>query len=220
MLLWKYIVLGWDFYMKLGEIEEKKRILLHIRNDDYEMDLGATLERHVNDSLAIISLEYSGSERLVFENVQINMEYIQDNGTPYLWVNVRIHNHKNQYVLQVVSDGARYNRRNSFRVPISKTARCIMEKGGGDQVLVKDISLSGFSITDRKKKLKLTMGDRLSISFEDLEYKIELDGRLVRIEENEENGYIIYGFVICNVCNDLSAYVNTKQVQNRRRRQR
>lgn len=204
------------FCMKLAEIEEQKHVLLHIRNAEYEMDLGATLERHINDSLAIISLDYVGTERLVFENVQINMEYILDDGSPYLWVNVRIHNHKGSYVLQVISDGARFNRRNSFRVSVSKMARASLPNGEMAQVMVKDISLSGFSVTDRKNQLKISPGSMLSVAFEDIEHKIDLDGRLVRVEHEED--YVVYGFVICNLCNELSSYVNTKQVINRRRK--
>lgn len=204
--------------MKLAEIEEQKHILLHIRNEEYEMDLRGVLERHVNDNLAIISLDYAGTERIIFENVQINMEYILDDGSPYLWVNVRIHNHKGAYVLQTVSDGARFNRRNSFRVQVSKMARCSMPNGDMAQVMVKDISLTGFSITDRKHQLNISSGDLLSIYFEDIGHKIDLQGKLVRTEEGED--YIIYGFVICNLCNDLSSYVNTKQVYNRRQKRR
>lgn len=200
--------------MKLNEIEEQSHILLHIRNDISEMDLGGTLERLVNDNLAIITLDYGGKERLVFENVQIDMEYIGEDGLPYLWVNVQIHNHKGAYVLQTVSDGSRFNRRNSFRVGVSKMARCSTSTGDSAQVMVKDISLSGFSIIDRSHKIHLTQGQMISILFEDLDYRMDLDGRLVRIEQEED--YTIYGFVICNVCNELSPYVNTKQVINRR----
>lgn len=202
--------------MKLAEIEVQEHILLHIRNEEYEMDLGATLERHINDNLALIVLDYEGPERLIFENVQINMEYIQDDGSPYLWVNVHIHNHKGAYVLQTVSDGARFNRRNSFRVGISKMARCTMPNSDMAQVMVKDLSLSGFSIIDRQNKVHLSQGQVVSIYFEDLEFKIDLDGRLVRTLQEED--YTIYGFVICNICRDLSEYVNTKQVYNRRQK--
>lgn len=41
-----------------------------------------------------------------------------------------------------------------------------------------------------------------------------MDGRVVRIEERED--MIIYGMAICNMCKDLSAYVNNKQRRNRK----
>ena len=74
--------------------------------------------------------------------------------------------------------------------------------------------MTGFAITDRKKELKLEKGDRVVVSFDDLIFSLKLDGKLVRIEEHDD--YVIYGFIILNVCNDLSPYINQKQRKNRR----
>ena len=82
------------------------------------------------------------------------------------------------------------------------------------QVMIKDVSMTGFAITDRRKELKLERGDRINVSFDDLIFSLKLDGKLVRIEEHED--YIVYGFVILNVCNDLTTYINQKQRKNRR----
>ena len=76
-------------------------------------------------------------------------------------------------------------------------------------VMLKDVSVSGFSISDRKRELKLQKGNQLTISFEDLGYRMELAGRVVRIEERDD--MIVYGMTITNICNDLSAYINVKQ---------
>ncbi len=92
---------------------------------------------------------------------------------------------------------------------MSATARLTMSKPGPQYITVRDISLSGFSITDRKKELGLVIGDKLSISYEDFGFMIDLEGRVVRIEEHED--MMIYGLVICNMCKDLSAYLNNKQ---------
>ena len=82
--------------------------------------------------------------------------------------------------------------------------------------MVKDISITGFSITDRKKELNHSPGERLSVSFEDLAYKLDLTGSLVRIEEREE--MTIYGFEITNLCKNLSPYISEKQRLSRRQK--
>ena len=81
-------------------------------------------------------------------------------------------------------------------------------------VMVKDISVSGFSISDRQRELKLRKGDQLTISFEDQGFRLELAGRVVRIEERED--MIVYGMTITNICNDLSSYINFKQRPTRK----
>ena len=79
--------------------------------------------------------------------------------------------------------------------------------------MVRDLSLTGFSISDRKKELALDIGSELSVSFEDLGHVLNLTGRVVRIEEQEDVN--IYGFEICNLCKDLSSYLSVKQRQKR-----
>lgn len=45
--------------------------------------------------------------------------------------------------------------------------------------------------------------------FEDIGHILDLAGRVVRVEERED--MTIYGLEICNLCKDLSSYVNIKQ---------
>lgn len=197
----------------LSEIAEGSYIVLHISNADGSLDMGANLLKHVKDKVALIDLNYESNQRINFDNVQIEMEYSPEDGIPLVWHGVKIINYKNNYILQVSSDGFRHNRRNSFRIPVAKTAIMKMKGRGTPYVLVKDVSVSGFSITDRPKELNLSIGDQLSVSFEDLGYQIDLDGRVVRIEERED--MIIYGLVICNLCRNLTPYINLKQLRNR-----
>lgn len=199
---------------KFSEIEEQQRIILHIHTDDKQLDLEAVIQKHIKDNLAAISINFSGTQQLVFDNVQIDVEYCPDNDIPSIWHNAKIASYKGSYVMQLASDGVRNNRRNSFRVSVAKMAWFKMAGKSTQQVMVKDISLSGFSISDHTKELNLAIGDQLSISFEDWGHQIDLDGRVVRIEERED--MIIYGMAICNMCKDLSAYVNNKQRRNRK----
>ena len=195
--------------VKLSEIKENTRVVFHIQNGEQQMDLGAFLKKHLENNLAVITLDYTGSQRLSFNSVKVDMECAEEDGIPLLWEDVKIVNYKNAYILQAPNDGARNNRRGSYRVSVAKKAWFSMEGRQSQYVMIKDISISGFGIADRKRELNLNEGDQLSVILDDLNFHLELDGRVTRIEEKD--GTIVYGMVITNLCQNLSAYINTKQ---------
>ena len=195
--------------IKLSEIEEGSQITLQIYNSENNMQMGAVLKQHVKEGIALISLEYDTTRRLNFDNVRIDMEYCYDDGVPIIWRNVRVVNYREDYAMQVFSEGNRHNRSGCFRVSVATTATLSATGKTPQQVTVRDISLSGFSITDRKKELGFQLGDKLSISFEDIGHFIDLKGRVVRIQE--EDDMIIYGMETYNLCKDLSSYISIKQ---------
>lgn len=198
---------------KLEDIGEGEPITLLLSSNDKSLEMQGLLKKHVRNNIALIGIDYSDDKRLNFDNVQIDLEYAQDSDVPIIWRNAKIVTIKNEYVLQVFSDGVRHNRRGSYRVAVAKTALMRMVGRGSQHVMIKDISITGFAISDRTMELGLTIGDKLSISFEDFGHKIDLDGRVVRIEERED--MIIYGLEIMNLCKDLSSYISTKQRRNR-----
>lgn len=199
--------------IKLSELEEGSNITLLISSKDKEMTLDAVIKKHVKENIAFITLQCDTSKRLVFDNVQVDMEYYQDGTVPIIWHNVKVAFVKTDYAIQVFSEGTKHNRRGSFRVGISTVAKVNTLGRGPRQVMVRDLSLTGFSISDRKKELALDIGSELSVSFEDLGHVLNLTGRVVRIEEQEDVN--IYGFEICNLCKDLSSYLSVKQRQKR-----
>ncbi len=199
---------------EFSEIEIGSRLLITLSNGTKSMEMGATLIRHLKDNIALISLDNTSGQILKFDNITINIIYTNPEGIPYLWMNSTIVYYQGQYLLQVRADGGRrHNRRNSFRVGVSLHARLRVQGEGEYDVLVRDISLTGFSVTDRNKLLNMKTGSRATLRFEDIGHELELEGNLVRIVE--ENEYIIYGFVITRSCKDLSSYVNMKQRQKR-----
>ena len=199
---------------KFTEVAEESPIVLSIRANDKHLELGAVVKKHLGQNLTLITLYYESGYRLVFDNVQIDVLYCATDSIPILWHNARVVNHKNSYLLQITTDGTKSNRRNSFRVSVATLGWMNQVGKPPRQVMIKDVSMTGFAVTDRKNELKLEKGDRVIVSFDDLIFSLKLDGKLVRIEEHDD--YIIYGFVILNVCNDLSAYINQKQRKNRR----
>lgn len=196
------------------EIETGSRILLCLSSGNKSMEMGAIITRHLKDNIALISLDNSSGQVLKFDNVTINIIYTNAEGIPYIWMNSTIVYYQGQYLLQVKADGGRrHNRRSSFRVGVSHYAKLRVAGHGEVEVVVRDVSLTGFSITDRKKELGLTQGTHALLRYEDIGHELELEGNVVRIEETED--YIIYGFVLTKSSRDLSSYVNLKQRQKR-----
>lgn len=78
------------------------------------------------------------------------MEFSPSGDIPLIWYNVKIVNYKDDdYAIQVFSDGVKHNRRGSFRVGVSSPAR--IKNPSPDmprEVMVRDISLTGFSVSD------------------------------------------------------------------------
>lgn len=200
--------------VKLSDIEEGKSITLLISNGDGNLKLNAVIKKHIRDNLALIDVLYSDTKRLTFDNVQIDVEYCPENDVPLIWRTGKVITYKTDYVLQVASEGVRHNRRGCFRVAVAATALCRIIGRGTQSVVIKDVSLSGFAIADRKKELNLAAGDLVSVTLEDLGFRLELDGRVVRIEERED--IIIYGLEIRNICKDLSTYLSLKQRRNKK----
>ena len=87
--------------MQFTEIEEQQAIRLHIHNQESQFILGANVKKHLNDQLSLIGLDYSGKQKLIFDNVNVDAEYFQPDDVPLMWKNVKVLNYKNAYVLQV-----------------------------------------------------------------------------------------------------------------------
>ena len=199
--------------MKLTEIKEGQGIVLHVSNESNSMNFNAVIIRHVKEIYTIIRLTDVKGKRLIFDRVRVDVECSDGSDIPVIWNNVRIANYNDDYVLQVVSPGAKSNRRNAFRVSVAKSGRIYIEDRSV-MTLVKDVSLTGFAVTDRTKELHLVMGDVVRIAFEDLGYKFEISGRVNRIEEREK--MTIYGFKINSLCRDLPEYIMAKQKYSNR----
>ena len=193
---------------EFSEIEVGSRLLLNLSSGNKSMEMGATIIKHLK------FMQSLSRSALKFDNININVVYTNDEGIPYIWINSTIVYYQGQYLLQVKADGGRrHNRRNSFRVGVSHYAKLRRPGHGEVEVVVRDISLTGFSITDRKKDLNMQQGTHVLLRYEDIGHELELEGNVVRIEETEE--YVIYGFVLTKSSRDLSSYVNMKQRQKR-----
>lgn len=193
---------------KISDLAVGSRITLVIYSNGRSMRMEAVIKKHVKANIAVISIEYAIKAHLVFDNVRVSAEYKDTGGVPLIWSDVKIVNHNSEYVLVTKSDAVRNNRRSSYRVGISKPVLIQSSKEHG-QVMMRDLSESGFSISDKSKAMRLELGDEVRVALSDLGYDLYLLGKLVRIEKKEN--VTIYGFKICNLCKDLSTYVALKQ---------
>ena len=195
--------------MKFTNIEPNSEISLYITHGEKYLEISAVILKHLSQKLTVIELKNYGNKRLNFKNVKIDVYYKSENNVPVVFKNATVVTHKNMYILQVTSDGVKSNRRNSFRVSVGVTGWFTVLGKPPKQTIVKDVSNTGFAITDRKKELKLDIGTRATLKFDDMLMELFLEGTVVRVEEQED--YIIYGFTINNVCKDLSTYIQLKQ---------
>jgi len=200
--------------IEFSELAVGSRLVLNLSSGNKTLEMGAVITKHLKENIALITIDDHSGQVLKFDNIIIHVVYTDENGIPFIWLNSTIVYYQGQYLLQVKADGGRrHNRRNSFRVGVSHYAKMRAAGRGETEVVVRDISLTGFSVTDRKKALNLSAGTHVLLRYEDVGHELELEGNVVRVEETDE--YIVYGFVITKSCKDLSSYVNLKQRQKR-----
>lgn len=199
--------------VQLSELEPGDEIVLQISSEDKKMDMTAVIVKNIRSNISFISLKDQHSQKLNFENVRVAVEYCQEEKKPIRWKAAQVTAYGSGYVLQVQGEGMPYNRRESFRVGVSKPARMRRDGARDSKVMVRDISATGFAISDQKKELLLNNGDELTILLEDLGYELTIRGRVVRKEENEQ--MLIYGLTILNIPANLDEYLAVKQRRNR-----
>lgn len=191
-----------------SDIEDGSPIILMLHNGSVHMKLDATIINLIREDIAIITLETSVTHILRFDNIDINVVYVSEEGTPYMWKKAKIVHFKNNYILEVKGEGTRYNRRYTYRVNVGRAAQVRTAEDTEYRVTVKDVSLTGFSLADKKNELQLNIEDGVSIYFEDINHVIDLYGTVMRIEKKDD--YYIYGLHIKRSCRDLPSYITAK----------
>lgn len=196
-----------------ADIPEGSPVVLMLHSGTMHMRMDATIVSLIREDIAIINLHTQVNSIIKFDNVRIEVTYTTLRGIPYVWKNAQIVYFKDNYIMQVKGEGHRFNRRSTFRVGISRTGRMRTPDGREQQAIIRDVSLSGFSITDRYNEYNFKMGDNITLYFEDIGHVLDLFGKVVRIDEKEHS--TVYGFAIIRSCKDLSSYIATKQRRKR-----
>jgi len=191
-----------------SNIMDGSPIILMMHNGSVHSKMHGNIINLIRDDIATISLDTPTTQILKFDHMELELVYVAEDGTPFIWKKAKVVYFKNNYVLQVKGDGTKYNRRVTYRVSISQTAELRKVDDSIHSVLVKDVSLTGFSVMDKKNVLDLSMDDGVTITFQDINHTIDLYGTVIRIEQKEDS--VIYGFTIRRSCRDLPSYITTK----------
>lgn len=194
--------------MMLSDIPAKEELLIKVTAGDKSLELQSNIIGHLKNNLTVVSIEGYENKKLNFDTVTVELEYSSENSVPVIFKGVSIQSYKDKYIINSPKKGTKTNRRGYFRVPVGETG-FLKVNGKMSTVIVKDISMTGFAVTDRNKELDLSKGTRVNLKFVDLAFEIVLEGELVRIED--ANSHTIYGFQITNICKDLQYYIGLKQ---------
>ncbi len=203
------------FYLK--DIAEGQEITLSCKlpGQDNEIEFKATV---MQTSMQYIMLDIPrvDDKRLSFKGVMTSILTERDGGA-YIFTPCNIVFYQGNYIAQCIKEGRKINRRKSFRVGISIMGSMIR---GGDSpvnVYVRDVSASGFSITTERM---LTIGEEITVRYTDMGIKLSLTGTIVRMVENQEEGKNIYGCKLLRESEGISQYVQQKQRDILRKRNR
>lgn len=200
--------------INLTELKSDSIVVLTVKSKGKSLQINAWMNKILKDDVALITLDYDTKQILKFDNVSIELDGQLEDGTPVKWNSVKIGYYQKHYILQTDSEGKRHNRREYFRVGVSKRGQLkIAGQGGIKDTIIRDISIGGFSITDQKRDYNLIPGDRITVHFEDIGHVLDLIGEVVYVHEEED--ITIYGLKICNLCKDLSSYISVKQRNGR-----
>ena len=198
---------------QFSTIRAGEPIALMLYNGSVHMRMDATIRQMLRDDIAAITLDIPTKQILRFDNIDIDVIYYARNGLPYLWRRSRIVYFKGRYILQVKGEGMRFNRRCTYRVGVSQAARLITSDGTEQATTVRDVSLTGFSITDNSSEVLFKEKDKARLVFEDLGHEIVLTGSVIRIERRGTR--TVYGFTLISSSRDLPSYIAFKERRKR-----
>ena len=126
--------------INLTDLGEGTTITLKVSNKVRSIEMHAALAKILREDLAVITIDYQSKQVLNFDGVRIEMESQTEDGMPYKWSNVKVAFYQKQYILQTEGEGNRINRREFFRVGVSK--RGLMRMAGrGQRILLCVISV-------------------------------------------------------------------------------
>ena len=202
-----YIV-GGNMKFCFSNIMDGSPIILLMHNGSVHSKMHGNIINLIREDIATISLDTPTTQILKFDHMDLDFIYVAEDGTPFIWKKAKVVYFKNNYVLQIKGDGTKYNRRVTYRVTISQIADLRKADDSIHSVLVKDVSLTGFSIVDKKNVLNLSKEDGVTILFTDISHRIDLYGTVIRVEQKDDT--VIYGFTIRRSCRDLPSYITTK----------
>lgn len=193
------------FYIRDIPEGQSVTITCKLPHQENEIEFRATVSQ-ANAQYIVLDIPKVEDKHLSFKGVTTSILTERDGGA-YEFTPCNVVYYKGFYIAQCLNEGHKINRRKNFRVGISIIGSMIR---GGDSpvnVYVRDVSASGFSITTERE---LSLGEEITVRYSDMGIKISLTGNIVRMV-NEEEGKNIYGCRLLRESEGIAQYVQQKQ---------
>ena len=207
--------------MEIYELTPAHKMSITIANARTNISLNSNIAFVENNQLYVEPFVYEGAI-LNFDsaNVTISMIAYEEEKTPYLWQVVHIAKEtRDKTTYHVISSnlsGVKINRRENFRLFLGIDATATLMGGKPFQVVVKDISCSGFAVlVDMNSPISVHKNDIMQLEFVDKSFEEDfvLQGRVVRMDKTDK--YLLYGCRLVAENPAVDKYIANKQLENR-----
>lgn len=202
------------FYLTGIEEGQEITIACKLPMQENEIEFKATVTQTTQQYI-VLDVPRVDDKRLSFKGVNTSILTEKDGGA-YVFTPCNIVFYKGVYVAQCTKEARKINRRKNFRVGISIMGSMIRGTDSPVNVYVRDVSASGFSITTERN---LNIGEEITVRYSDMGIKLSLTGNIVRMV-NEEEGKNIYGCKLLRESEGIAQYVQQKQRDILRKRNR
>lgn len=207
--------------MEIYELTSAHKMSITIANARTNISLNSNIVFVEDNRLFVEPFVYEGAV-LNFDsaNVSISMIAYEEEKSPYLWQVVHIvkeiRDNTTYHVISSNLSGVKINRRENFRLFLGIDGTATLMGGKPFEVLVKDISSSGFAVlVDMNKPISVHKNDIMQLEFSDKTFDEDfvLNGRVVRMDKTEK--YLLYGCRLVSENPAIDKYIANKQLENR-----
>ena len=207
--------------MEIYELTPEHKMSITIANARTNISLNSNIVFVENDKLYVEPFVYEGAV-LNFDsaNVSISMIAYEEEKSPYLWqvvhIGKEIRDNVPYHVVTSNLSGVKINRRENFRLYLGIEGRATIMGGRPFDVLVKDISSSGYAVlVDMNTPISVHKNDVMQLEFSDKSFEEDfiLNGRVVRMDKTDR--YLLYGSRLVAENPVIDRYIANKQLENR-----
>lgn len=207
--------------MEIYELTTAHKMSITIANARTNISLNSNIVFVEDNKLYVEPFVYEGAV-LNFDsaNVTLSMIAYEEEKSPYLWQVVHIakeiRDNTPYHVISSNLAGVKINRRENFRLFLGIEGTATLMGGRPFNVLVKDISSSGFAVlVDMNNPISVHKNDIMQLEFSDhtFDEAFVLNGRVVRMDKTDK--YLLYGCRLVSENPAIDKYIANKQLENR-----
>lgn len=201
----------------LTDLEEGKTVTINctIPSSSKEVEFKATIAQK-SVGCVLLEIDEMKDKKLTFQGVNVRI-IVEEDDAVFQYDACNVVYYKGLYAAQCKRPRRKINRRKNFRVGVSIVGTMLRGSDPPMNVYVRDVSASGFSITTDKE---LRIGEEITVRYNDLGLQLTLPGRIVRIADIENDARKIYGLTLVRESSAIENYVQQKQREVIRKRNR